>query len=77
MCITTTHIKIDIPKEIEEKLPEDAKAAAESFVMPTEDKESISLDGDFSLGLEAGKTDDSSKAETNGADTTSEDSLKK
>lgn len=70
-------LKIDIPKEIEEKLPEDAKAAAESFVTPTEDKESISLDGDFSLGLEAGKTDDSSKAETSGTDTTSEDSLKK
>lgn len=60
-------LKIDIPKEIEEKLPEDAKAAAESFVMPTEDKESISLDGDFSLGLEASKTDDSSKAETDTA----------
>lgn len=70
-------LKIDIPKEIEEKLPEDAKAAAESFVTPTEDKESISLDGDFSLGLDAGKTDESSKAETSGADTTSEDSLKK
>lgn len=73
-------LKIDIPKEIEEKLPEDAKAAAESFVTPTEDKESISLDGDFSLGLDAGsagKTDDSSKAETSGTDTTSEDSLKK
>lgn len=70
-------LKIDIPKEIEEKLPEDAKAAAESFVTPTEDKESISLDGDFSLGLEAGsagKTDDSGKAETDAA---SEDSLKK
>lgn len=65
-------LKIDIPKEIEEKLPEDAKAAAESFVTPTEDKESISLDGDFSLGLEAGKTDDSSKAETSGADTATE-----
>lgn len=73
-------LKIDIPKEIEEKLPEDAKAAAESFVMPTEDKESISLDGDFSLGLEAGsagKTDESGKAETSGADAASEDSLKK
>ena len=73
-------LKIDIPKEIEEKLPEDAKAAAESFVTPTEDKESISLDGDFSLGLEAGsagKTDDSGKAETSGTDTTSENSLKK
>lgn len=70
-------LKIDIPKEIEEKLPEDAKAAAESFVTPTEDKESISLDGDFSLGLEAGKTDDSSKAETRGADAASGDSLKK
>lgn len=73
-------LKIDIPKEIEEKLPEDAKAAAESFVTPTEDKESISLDGDFSLGLEAGKTDESSKAETSGADTATEaskDSLKK
>lgn len=73
-------LKIDIPKEIEEKLPEDAKAAAESFVTPTEDKESISLDGDFSLGLEAGsagKTDESSKAETSGADTASEESLKK
>lgn len=73
-------LKIDIPKEIEEKLPEDAKAAAESFVTPTEDKESISLDGDFSLGLEAGKTDDSSKAETSGTDAateTSKDSLKK
>jgi lipoprotein len=70
-------LKIDIPKEIEEKLPEDAKAAAESFVTPTEDKESISLDGDFSLGLEAGKTDESSKAETSGTDTASEDSLKK
>lgn len=70
-------LKIDIPKEIEEKLPEDAKAAAESFVTPTEDKESISLDGDFSLGLEASKTDDSSKTETSGTDTTSEDSLKK
>lgn len=70
-------LKIDIPKEIEEKLPEDAKAAAESFVTPTEDKESISLDGDFSLGLDAEKTDDSGKAETSGTDTTSEDSLKK
>lgn len=73
-------LKIDIPKEIEEKLPEDAKAAAESFVTPTEDKESISLDGDFSLGLEAGsagKTDESSKAETSGTDAASEDSLKK
>lgn len=70
-------LKIDIPKEIEEKLPEDAKAAAESFVTPTEDKESISLDGDFSLGLEAGKTDESSKAETGGTDAASEDSLKK
>lgn len=73
-------LKIDIPKEIEEKLPEDAKAAAESFVTPTEDKESISLDGDFSLGLEAGKTDDSSKAETSGTDAATEaskDSLKK
>lgn len=70
-------LKIDIPKEIEEKLPEDAKAAAESFVTPTEDKESISLDGDFSLGLDAGKTDESSKAETSGTDTASEDSLKK
>ena len=70
-------LKIDIPKEIEEKLPEDAKAAAESFVTPTEDKESISLDGDFSLGLEAGKADDSNKAETSGTDTASEDSLKK
>lgn len=74
-------LKIDIPKEIEEKLPEDAKAAAESFVTPTEDKESISLDGDFSLGLEAGKTDDSSKAETSGTDAASTeskgDSLKK
>ena len=73
-------LKIDIPKEIEEKLPEDAKAAAESFVTPTEDKESISLDGDFSLGLEAGKTDDSGKAETSGTDAASEeskDSLKK
>lgn len=70
-------LKIDIPKEIEEKLPEDAKAAAESFVTPTEDKESISLDGDFSLGLDAGKTDDSGKAETSGTDTASEDSLKK
>ena len=73
-------LKIDIPKEIEEKLPEDAKAAAESFVTPTEDKESISLDGDFSLGLEAGKTDESGKAETSGADAASEestDSLKK
>lgn len=70
-------LKIDIPKEIEEKLPEDAKAAAESFVTPTEDKESISLDGDFSLGLEASKTDDSGKAETSGADAASEDSLKK
>lgn len=74
-------LKIDIPKEIEEKLPEDAKAAAESFVTPTEDKESISLDGDFSLGLEAGKTDESGKAETSGADTASTesngDSLKK
>ena len=73
-------LKIDIPKEIEEKLPEDAKAAAESFVTPTEDKESISLDGDFSLGLEAGsagKTDESSKAETSGTDTASEESLKK
>ena len=73
-------LKIDIPKEIEEKLPEDAKAAAESFVTPTEDKESISLDGDFSLGLEAGKTDESSKAETSGADAATEaskDSLKK
>lgn len=74
-------LKIDIPKEIEEKLPEDAKAAAESFVTPTEDKESISLDGDFSLGLEAGKTDESSKAETSGADAASTeskgDSLKK
>lgn len=73
-------LKIDIPKEIEEKLPEDAKAAAESFVTPTEDKESISLDGDFSLGLEAGsagKTDESSKAETRGTDAASEDSLKK
>ena len=65
-------LKIDIPKEIEEKLPEDAKAAAESFVTPTEDKESISLDGDFSLGLDAGKTDDSGKAETSGADTATE-----
>lgn len=70
-------LKIDIPKEIEEKLPEDAKAAAESFVTPTEDKESISLDGDFSLGLEASKTDESSKAETSGTDAASEDSLKK
>ena len=74
-------LKIDIPKEIEEKLPEDAKAAAESFVTPTEDKESISLDGDFSLGLEAGKTDESNKAETSGTDTASTeskgDSLKK
>lgn len=74
-------LKIDIPKEIEEKLPEDAKAAAESFVTPTEDKESISLDGDFSLGLEAGKTDESSKAETSGTDAASTeskgDSLKK
>lgn len=76
-------LKIDIPKEIEEKLPEDAKAAAESFVTPTEDKESISLDGDFSLGLEAGstgKTDDSDKAETSGTDAAreeSKDSLKK
>ena len=73
-------LKIDIPKEIEEKLPEDAKAAAESFVTPTEDKESISLDGDFSLGLEAGstgKTDDSGKAETSGTDAAREDSLKK
>lgn len=70
-------LKIDIPKEIEEKLPEDAKAAAESFVTPTEDKESISLDGDFSLGLEAGKTDESSKAETSGTSAASEDSLKK
>lgn len=73
-------LKIDIPKEIEEKLPEDAKAAAESFVTPTEDKESISLDGDFSLGLEAGKTDESSKAETSGTDAATEaskDSLKK
>lgn len=70
-------LKIDIPKEIEEKLPEDAKAAAESFVTPTEDKESISLDGDFSLGLEASKTDDSSKAETSGTDAASGDSLKK
>ena len=74
-------LKIDIPKEIEEKLPEDAKAAAESFVTPTEDKESISLDGDFSLGLEAGKTDESSKTETSGADAASTeskgDSLKK
>ena len=74
-------LKIDIPKEIEEKLPEDAKAAAESFVTPTEDKESISLDGDFSLGLEAGKTDDSGKAETSGTDAASTeskgDSLKK
>lgn len=73
-------LKIDIPKEIEEKLPEDAKAAAESFVTPTEDKESISLDGDFSLGLEAGKTDESGKAETSGADAATEeskDSLKK
>lgn len=74
-------LKIDIPKEIEEKLPEDAKAAAESFVTPTEDKESISLDGDFSLGLEASKTDDSGKAETSGADAASTeskgDSLKK
>ena len=70
-------LKNDIPKEIEEKLPEDAKAAAESFVTPTEDKESISLDGDFSLGLEAGKADDSNKAETSGTDTASEDSLKK
>lgn len=74
-------LKIDIPKEIEEKLPEDAKAAAESFVTPTEDKESISLDGDFSLGLDAGKTDDSGKAETSGTDTASTeskgDSLKK
>lgn len=76
-------LKIDIPKEIEEKLPEDAKAAAESFVTPTEDKESISLDGDFSLGLDAGsadKTDESGKAETSGADAASEestDSLKK
>lgn len=76
-------LKIDIPKEIEEKLPEDAKAAAESFVTPTEDKESISLDGDFSLGLEAGstgKTDDSGKAETSGTDAAreeSKDSLKK
>lgn len=68
-------LKIDIPKEIEEKLPEDAKAAAESFVTPTEDKESISLDGDFSLGLEAGKTDESSKAETSGE--SSGESLKK
>lgn len=66
-------LKIDIPKEIEEKLPEDAKAAAESFVTPTEDKESISLDGDFSLGLEASKTDESSKAETSGTDAASED----
>lgn len=65
-------LKIDIPKEIEEKLPEDAKAAAESFVTPTEDKESISLDGDFSLGLDAGKTDDSGKAETSGTDTATE-----
>lgn len=73
-------LKIDIPKEIEEKLPEDAKAAAESFVTPTEDKESISLDGDFSLGLEAGsagKTDESGKAETSGTDAASGDSLKK
>lgn len=70
-------LKIDIPKEIEEKLPEDAKAAAESFVTPTEDKESISLDGDFSLGLEASKTDESSKAETSGTDAASGDSLKK
>lgn len=77
-------LKIDIPKEIEEKLPEDAKAAAESFVTPTEDKESISLDGDFSLGLEAGsagKTDESSKTETSGTDAASTeskgDSLKK
>ena len=70
-------LKIDIPKEIEEKLPEDAKAAAESFVTPTEDKESISLDGDFSLGLEAGKADDGGKAETSGTDVESEDSLKK
>ena len=76
-------LKIDIPKEIEEKLPEDAKAAAESFVTPTEDKESISLDGDFSLGLEAGstgKTGDSGKAETSGTDAAreeSKDSLKK
>lgn len=74
-------LKIDIPKEIEEKLPEDAKAAAESFVTPTEDKESISLDGDFSLGLEAGKTDESGKAETSGTDAASTeskgDSLKK
>ena len=70
-------LKIDIPKEIEEKLPEDAKAAAESFVTPTEDKESISLDGDFSLGLEAGsagKTDESSKAGTSGADAATETS---
>lgn len=67
-------LKIDIPKEIEEKLPEDAKAAAESFVTPTEDKESISLDGDFSLGLEAGKTDDSGKAETSGTDAATETS---
>ena len=66
-------LKIDIPKEIEEKLPEDAKAAAESFVTPTEDKESISLDGDFSLGLEASKTDESSKAETSGTDAATED----
>ena len=73
-------LKIDIPKEIEEKLPEDAKAAAESFVTPTEDKESISLDGDFSLGLEASKTDESSKVETSGTDAASaesKDSLKK
>lgn len=70
-------LKIDIPKEIEEKLPEDAKAAAESFVTPTEDKESISLDGDFSLGLEAGKTDDNGKAETGGTDAATEASTSK
>lgn len=47
-------VKIEIPKEIEARLPEDLKKAANNelgMAVNVDDKDSITLDGDFAIGV--------------------------
>lgn len=65
-------VKIEIPKEIEARLPEDMKLAANNelgMAVSVDDKDSITLDGDFAIGV----SDDhktSSETEANVEETT-------
>ena len=65
-------VKIEIPKEIEARLPEDMKLAANNelgMAVSVDDKDSITLDGDFAIGVsDEHKT--SSETEANVEETT-------